>query len=938
MMMMVKRVVIQIVAIAILCAASSAQNFRSYIDESFNDISKWRQTGDGFYNNEGLISDSSTTYGTDIIWRNVDGFIPEQGSTNWKITMQCGFDNSSVNNFQFYLVANGSDPDDEDFHGIAIGTGFKPDYKSISLIYRHNGTTDVLANTGIAVGKNKDFSLQISQSSAGAWSIDGSVVYTPKKPSAMLSNCVAVAFTFNKNGAGKFSFKFEEFGQGNDATFIKPGIDSAAILSPTILRLYTSGRLDEQTVYDTNNYIVGGSHPKSVAFGFYNIDLHYPDTIPNVGEIALEVSGLKDVNGYDAGSYSHNFRQALQDEIVINEIMCDVNPAPFSLPAKKFVELYNTTKNDYNIDGYVFRIGDSEYEISGVTSNANEYLLLASDTTTFARYAKCAQAMQESKLTVAGKHIELVNKLGRVVDSLSYSDELYNDPNRNSGGFSMERLDPFNNCTGADNWHASSDLSGGTPGRQNSVFKIYVDETVPQLVGNELLANSVVRLDFTEKIGVADFTVNNTKPTSVAIDNQSVTLTMPSILKNGTNKIEGRAVDVCGTESGNIKTQVEYTPLKVESLYAVSSYQVLVNFTTAVTNVENEFFTLENGAMPSLSEPLTDGSNSLLLTFADDFEQDSKHTIKIDGVENTIHDKISGESNTFKYHRAEAGDIIINEVLYHPAVGMKRYVELFNNSGDDIFMFGLVLSAYTANGALLRSCVIDGYKMLEADGFAVATADTASVALNYNARGMFVESSRFPALNTSKGYISLRTADGVLLDSMYYDNSMHSNVLSTTRGVALERISADEPSLDAENWTSASELYNFATPGFHNSCTQDASDSMDDHNIALSDEAVTIENRLFHPGDEECEFKMVFNFGRPTDPLLSVTVHDDNGRKVRSLVSEVLAYPGSSVSWDGRDDSGSRCRTGIYIVLVKAIDESGWSFVKKEVCVIGAMN
>jgi hypothetical protein len=48
-----------------------------------------------------------------------------------------------------------------------------------------------------------------------------------------------------------------------------------------------------------------------------------------------------------------------------------------------------------------------------------------------------------------------------------------------------------------------------------------------------------------------------------------------------------------------------------------------------------------------------------------------------------------------------------------------------------------------------------------------------------------------------------------------------------------------------------------------------------------------------------------------------------------------MAYPGLTVVWDGRDRHGSYCKSGIYVVLIKAVDDTGWSFVKKEACVIG---
>ena len=924
-----------LLVVTFLTIHANAQSVRNYLFEGFNDIKTWRQSGLHFISHNGYLTDTSTAYGTDVISKQIDNYIPENGDSFWRISLMCGYDNSSVNNFQFYLIANGDNPDAEDFHGVAVGTGFKPDYKALSLIYRHDGISEVIGTTSITFKKNQETIIDIVRSADGAWSIGENEIYAPETPFAALANHIVVAFTFNKTGAKQFAFKFDKFSQSDNPINIPTSIDNATIVSPTALKIDVSGRLNVDAAGNVNNYSVGGVKPTKVDYNIYNIILHYPDTIPNKGDISLVVDGLQDYYGNKISRFQHSFRQALSGEIIFNEIMLDINPAPFSLPAKKYIELYNTSSTEFDLDGYVFRVGDFDYSLQNISIDAGGYLILVSDEANFERYGRCVAAFQESRLTIADKHIELLNKIGSVVDSLTYSTDYYNDKNRSEGGFSMERLDPFNNCTGILNWHSSNDLSGGTPGRKNSVFKIYVDETIPVIEGCQLLTNSTLQIDFTENIKTSDFTIGGKKPSAQRIDNQSVILTMPEPLKSGITKIKGRAVDVCDTESDALTAEVNYTPLKVESVNAVSSYQVLVNFTTAVSNYENENFILENGAMPSLSSPVNDGSNSLLLTFADDFAPDSKMRLTIDGVENNIHDRIENQNVTFSYHRVGEGDLIINEVLYYPSVGMKRYVEIVNNSGSDIFLFGLVLSGYTSSGDLLRSCVVDGYAMLADGEFAVITADTAKVSLDYNAKGLLLEASRFPSLNTSRGYVSLRSADGVVLDSMYYENDMHSALLTVKRGVALERISIDKPSMDKENWTSASEQFGFATPGFVNSCSSDAEPDDGGDNRDLPDQAVTIENQLMRPGDSDKKFTMTFNFNRPTDPMLSVTVYDSDGRRMRCIADEVMAYPGFSVAWDGRDNHGSYCKSGIYVVVIKAVDDSGWSFEKKEVCVIG---
>jgi hypothetical protein len=237
--------------------------------------------------------------------------------------------------------------------------------------------------------------------------------------------------------------------------------------------------------------------------------------------------------------------------------------------------------------------------------------------------------------------------------------------------------------------------------------------------------------------------------------------------------------------------------------------------------------------------------------------------------------------------------------------------------------------------------MIDCLSFLPAGGYAVVSADTSSVLEQYLATGLQVQQSRFPTLNTSRGYVALASLDGVTIDSVYYDNAMHSQLMEQTRGVSLERISASGASLDASNWTS-STWQRLATAGFVNSCTHTTDDNSDDNVISdldsneESSEEITVENQLMHPGDADMEYTLIFNFRRQSEPSVSIDVYSAEGCPVRCLASSLPTYKGCSVSWDGFDDSGNRCVTGIYVVIVKAIDETGWSRRYKFACVVGA--
>ncbi|MEO5585012.1 MAG: lamin tail domain-containing protein [Flavobacteriales bacterium] len=97
-----------------------------------------------------------------------------------------------------------------------------------------------------------------------------------------------------------------------------------------------------------------------------------------------------------------------------------------------------------------------------------------------------------------GDPMQLWDASNITIDAVTYSSTWYNDPAKSSGGWSLERIDPFTPCSSVSNWTASTGALGGTPGAQNSVFAILTD-TVPPTLSQVFVIDSVtVDLLFSE--------------------------------------------------------------------------------------------------------------------------------------------------------------------------------------------------------------------------------------------------------------------------------------------------------------------------------------------------------------------------------------------------------------------------------------------------------
>ncbi|RFP67092.1 hypothetical protein D0N36_01005 [Hymenobacter lapidiphilus] len=106
-------------------------------------------------------------------------------------------------------------------------------------------------------------------------------------------------------------------------------------------------------------------------------------------------------------------------------------------------------------------------------------------------------------LSNAGDQLVLSGRDSRTLFEVTYSDSWYKDNRKKEGGWSLEMVDEANFCGGIENWTASNDASGGTPGRANSVRTPNPDRTAPALLRAVALSPTLVRLFFSEKLDSA---------------------------------------------------------------------------------------------------------------------------------------------------------------------------------------------------------------------------------------------------------------------------------------------------------------------------------------------------------------------------------------------------------------------------------------------------
>ncbi|MEJ2545139.1 MAG: lamin tail domain-containing protein, partial [Calditrichaceae bacterium] len=178
----------------------------------------------------------------------------------------------------------------------------------------------------------------------------------------------------------------------------------------------------------------------------------------------------------DMGAYA--FCGETSPNLVINEINYNSSG---SFDSGDWIELYNRTKSELDLSGWVFM--DETHKPSYVFKNsfimpAESYLVLCRDTDKFnTQYPDVENYYSELDygLSGSGESLSIYTNNGFLVDSLTYNDKLPWPIEADGNGSSLELVNPKIDNSQSANWKAS--IGHGTPGSINSNYMVKIDNT-----------------------------------------------------------------------------------------------------------------------------------------------------------------------------------------------------------------------------------------------------------------------------------------------------------------------------------------------------------------------------------------------------------------------------------------------------------------------------
>lgn len=193
---------------------------------------------------------------------------------------------------------------------------------------------------------------------------------------------------------------------------------------------------------------------------------------------------------------------AVRGDVVINELM--TNPSGLlGLPRCEYVELYNITDSTIVLTGWTIQIGSTVSRIPSSTIAPGGYALLCSNSS-FPHLQALGNVVAVSPaptLTNSGGRVVLRNANGDVIDFTDYSSSIFDGSFKKDGGWSLERIDPYNIANDLANWAPSNNSMGGTPLTSNSITGTFIDITPPSVRSAILSADgNSIDLLFSEPI------------------------------------------------------------------------------------------------------------------------------------------------------------------------------------------------------------------------------------------------------------------------------------------------------------------------------------------------------------------------------------------------------------------------------------------------------
>lgn len=441
-------------------------------------------------------------------------------STQWTFFFQLQFAPSASNYGRFYLAASQTDLS-APLQGYFLKLGGASGDADALELYRQDGTNTVLlcsSPLGTLAAEPAQARVRVNRTPNGQWSLwadysgGNNWIFQAEASDTTYSLLNYAGLYCRYTSSRSEAFLWDEVGVSplyQDVT--PPAIQQVLLPTQTKIGLQFSEPVDTMAAKQASNYWlqpgitqVLAAYTDSTNQALVWLDLSSP--LSNGEEYRITVDSISDWHSNWSLGLTFSFvfyfiETAQPGDVVMTEIMADPSP-PQVLPNAEYVELYNRSNRVIQLAGWVFSAGNSSAQLPAGLFMPGDYVVLCDKTSVslFQNNLSIVGVDDFPALTNDGTTLQLMDQLGHFQAMLTYSASWYADAEKEDGGWSLELIGANGPLDCAGNWHASLDLSGGTPGRANSLPAEAADIQAPVLLSAVAESATAIVLRFDEEI------------------------------------------------------------------------------------------------------------------------------------------------------------------------------------------------------------------------------------------------------------------------------------------------------------------------------------------------------------------------------------------------------------------------------------------------------
>ncbi|NLJ06094.1 MAG: hypothetical protein GX437_00335 [Sphingobacteriales bacterium] len=434
-------------------------------------------------------------------------------NTEWNFWLKLNFDPSASNQVKIYLCSDNQDLT-KPLNGYFIRIGENLSLDDIVLV-RQSGTNEYLIIDGIDAhaAKTPILRIKVLRDNAGNWQLFsdtcGGKNFKPEGSGfdTMIKNTswFGVVCKFTSSNAKNFFFDDFYIGPEQKDT-IRPEIKSFKINSKYHLSLFFTEEIDTGDVKIScfsGIYPIVPSSFSIISSSQIDVFLDPKNDYPANQQQRLTVSQIKDLAGNIMlpGVIDFIYYSFEPGDVVINEFMADPSPV-VNLPDAEFIEIFNTSDFSVPLQDFSIEDGSSKVNLPVYKFPPHSCLILckSSDTALFKPYGATI-GINLPSLNNSGDILKLSHYLSGTIDSFQYDLSWYRDIQKQNGGWSLERINPYQKCLiEVENFTSSVSPDGGTPGRKNSVFDSISTQAIPVKYNISILNDSTILISLNQKI------------------------------------------------------------------------------------------------------------------------------------------------------------------------------------------------------------------------------------------------------------------------------------------------------------------------------------------------------------------------------------------------------------------------------------------------------